>query len=93
MKKLVFELGLLAFCVSVVVFVLQGFDIFDTLGRSFIVFVAVELIGGLILAATATRPAHIPPHDGTVSPSAEAPRETPAGTYQQPSAQPKGGAV
>lgn len=94
MKKIVFDLGVLGFCVAAVVFILQGYDLFETLGRSFIVFVGVELAGtvGLAAANMASRGGHQgmdhqpgmsdPPHDAAAQ-----------GTYQQPNAQPKGGAA
>ena len=94
MRKMIFEIGLLAFCVSAVVFVLQGYGIFDTLGRAFIVFVGVVLTGVVGLAVSAWYAAdggH--PSDG---PSAdEGPRREhhPAATYQQPAAHTKSGAA
>jgi hypothetical protein len=94
MKKIVFDLGLLAFCVAAVVFVLQGYDLFETLGRSFIVFVGVELAGALGLAA-----ANMASHDDRRTHDQhmgmnDAPHEAGStGTYQQPNAQPKGGAA
>jgi hypothetical protein len=94
MKKVVFDLGLLAFCVAAVIFVMQGYDIFETLGRSFIVFVAVELTGTMGLAAADWASREHRRSMDHQSGMPEPPHEAAAqGTYQQPSAQPKGGAA
>jgi hypothetical protein len=50
MNKIIFQLGLLGFFVSCVLFGLQGFSLFDAIGRAFLVFIAV-IFGGAILLA------------------------------------------
>ncbi len=47
MNKLIFQIGILGFCVATVVFGGSGGSILDIVSRSFIVFV------GIVLAATA----------------------------------------
>lgn len=94
MKKIVFDLGLLAFCVAAVVFVLQGYDLFETLGRSFIVFVGVELAGALgLAAANMASQSDKRMHDHAMGTPEDAHTAGSPGTYQQPNAQPKGGAA
>jgi hypothetical protein len=56
MKTVVFELGLLAFFVSAVVFGAQGASLFDVIARAFIVFIGVELAATTVLAMLSTRP-------------------------------------
>jgi hypothetical protein len=51
MNKIIYQIGLLSFFVTSVVFGLQGFSLFDTISRSFIVFIGVELTGTLLLTA------------------------------------------
>jgi hypothetical protein len=94
MRKVIFELGLLAFCVSAVVFVLQGFGIFDTLGRAFIVFIGVVLTGAIGLAVSAWFAADLKQPDGDQLTSDGQRRDAhPAATYQQPAAHSKTGAA
>ena len=52
MTKILFQIGLLAFFVSSVVFGLQGIPIFDTITRAFVVFIGTVLIGALVLILT-----------------------------------------
>jgi hypothetical protein len=47
MNKIIFQIGILGFCVSAVVFGGNGGSVLDIVSRSFIVFI------GIILAATA----------------------------------------
>jgi hypothetical protein len=51
MNKIIYQIGLLSFFVTSVVFGLQGFTLFDTISRAFIVFIGVELTGTLLLTA------------------------------------------
>jgi hypothetical protein len=55
MKTVVFEVGLLGFFVSAVVFVAQGTNLFDTVARAFIVFIGIELAATLVLAMIMSR--------------------------------------
>ena len=62
MTKVMFQVGLLAFFVSAVVFGTQGFALMDMVARSFIVFIAV--IAGQVLVlvvASAMKSAPEPP--------------------------------
>ncbi len=52
MKKAIFEIGMLGFFVSAVVFGMQGFTLFQSISRGFIVFVGIELTVALGLAAS-----------------------------------------
>ncbi len=56
MKTIVFELGLLAFFVSAVVFGAQGASLFDMIARAFIVFIGIELAATTVLAMVSPRP-------------------------------------
>ena len=56
MKTIVFEVGLLAFFVSAVVFGAQGASLFDMIARAFIVFIGIELAATTILALIMARP-------------------------------------
>ena len=49
MAKLIFQIGLLAFFVSVVVFGLQDYPLFDVILRAFIVCVGVILISAVMV--------------------------------------------
>jgi len=49
MTKIVFQVGLLAFCVAAVLFGTQGMPLFDILARGFIVFIAVVTMQVVIL--------------------------------------------
>ena len=51
MNKIIYQIGLLSFFVTSVVFGLQGFSLFDTISRAFIVFIGVVLTGTLLLTA------------------------------------------
>ena len=53
MNKIIIQLGILAFCVSAVVFGTQDMRLIDTVARSFIVFVAVIAVAaGVIIASS-----------------------------------------
>ena len=56
MKTIVFELGLLAFFVSAVVFGAQGASLFDMIARAFIVFIGIELAATTVFAMVSQRP-------------------------------------
>ncbi|MCX7984354.1 MAG: hypothetical protein N3A63_05580 [Bacteroidetes bacterium] len=49
MNKLIFQIGILAFFISIVIFGVQQFSLFDTLARAFIVFITVVLFGILLV--------------------------------------------
>jgi hypothetical protein len=53
MNKTIIQIGILAFCVSAVVFGTQDMRLIDTVARSFIVFVAViAMAAGVIIASS-----------------------------------------
>ena len=56
MKTIVFELGLLAFFVSAVVFGSQGASLFDMIAQAFIVFIGIEIAAAAALAMISPRP-------------------------------------
>ena len=94
MRTIVFDLGLLGFCVGAVVFSLQGYGVFDVLGRAFIVFIGVVLTGVFSLAASAWFASGMDPEDGTADAQTGQRRDaSTAATYQQPAPQAKGGAA
>ena len=67
MKTVVFEVGLLGFFVSAVVFGAQGVNLFDMVARAFIVFIGIELAATLALAMIMSRPPEVSadvPQDG-----------------------------
>lgn len=49
MNKLIFQIGILAFFISAVIFGVQEFSLFDTLARAFIVFIAVVILGIMVM--------------------------------------------
>ena len=51
MNRIIFQFGLLGFCMSVVLFGLEGFKAFDAILRAFVVFVAVVIAGTALLGA------------------------------------------
>ena len=59
MKTVVFELGLLGFFVSAVVFGAQGANLFDMVSRAFIVFIGIELAATLVLAMIISCPPEV----------------------------------
>lgn len=53
MNKVIFQIGLLAFCISFVIFSTQGEDVLQTAQRSFVVFaLVVSGIAVLLFAAS-----------------------------------------
>jgi len=56
MKTIVFEMGLLGFFVSAVIFGAQGVGLFDLIARAFIVFIGIELAGTAVLAMIMSPP-------------------------------------
>jgi uncharacterized MAPEG superfamily protein len=54
MNKIIFEIGLLAFCVASVVYGTQGDTLLDTVARAFIVFMIVVCGLAMLLFAMAT---------------------------------------
>ncbi len=51
MSKIIFQVGLLVFLVSIVFFGIQGFDLLETVSRSFLMFIAVMVTAGILLTA------------------------------------------
>lgn len=49
MNKLVFQIGILAFFISAVIFGVQEFSLFDTLARAFLVFITVVIFGIMVM--------------------------------------------
>jgi hypothetical protein len=58
MNKIIFQLGLLAFCVCVVLFGNQMNSLLDVIVRSFLVFVGVVLFALLAVGASALLSSH-----------------------------------
>lgn len=56
MNKIIFQIGLLAFCVSAVVYAIQEMSFLDVIARSFIVFMVTigVLIGIVFMTSTFT---------------------------------------
>ena len=54
MNKTIFQIGLLAFCVSTVVFATQGISLIETIARSFIVFMVVVCAIAVVLVISST---------------------------------------
>jgi hypothetical protein len=53
MNKIIFQIGLLVFCVSVVVFTILGNDVVDVIARSFIIFIAsIVAMVGIVVATS-----------------------------------------
>jgi hypothetical protein len=53
MNKIIFQIGLLSFCVASVVFSTQGDDLLNIMARSFVVFIVVVCaIAGLLFVAS-----------------------------------------
>ncbi len=72
MNKIIFQIGLLAFCVSSVIFGMQGNNLLETITRAFIVFMVIVCALALILflaslIGTKERPAK----SGTPGPTAD----------------------
>ena len=66
MNKIIFEIGLLAFCVSFVIFGTQGNDLLETVSRAFIVFMVVVCALAMMLFLVSLIGAkERPPHGGT----------------------------
>jgi hypothetical protein len=62
MTKVMFQIGLLAFFVSAVVFGTQGFSVMDMVARAFIVFIAVVAGQVIVLVvASGMKRAPVPP--------------------------------
>lgn len=57
MNKIIFQIGMLAFCVSTVLFSSQGSDLMETVARSFVVFVVTVCALAVLLFAIASIPA------------------------------------
>ncbi len=53
MNKIIFQVGLLAFCVSAVVYAIQEMSFLDVLARSFIIFmVTIGALIGIVFVTT-----------------------------------------
>jgi len=53
MNKIIFQIGMLAFCVAAVVFGTQGLTLMETVARSFIVFIIVVCaLAGMLFASS-----------------------------------------
>jgi SNF family Na+-dependent transporter len=53
MNKIIFQIGLLAFCVSAVVYAIQEMSFLDVLARSFIIFmVTIGALIGIVFVTT-----------------------------------------
>ena len=78
MNKLVFQIGVLVFCVSVVYFGTQGLDVIQMVSRSFMVFMIVVsgmVVVAMVVASTVRNNKHrAQPRD--VSPAATRGRES-----------------
>ncbi len=80
MTKIIFQIGMLAFCVAAVLFGLEHTDLLDIIARSFVVFIAVVgamMIVLLVVANFAEHRAAEPSGDAhaanhTTKPAAEA---------------------
>ncbi len=78
MKKAIFEIGMLGFFVSTVIFGIQGYTLFQSISRGFIVFVGIELTAALALAASSWFATD--PKTGAAPPADQTRREQPAPT-------------
>lgn len=53
MNKIIFQIGLLVFCVSVVIFAVMGNGMMEVLAKSFIVFIAaIVTVVGIVVGAS-----------------------------------------
>lgn len=71
MTKVIFQIGLLSFCVAAVLFALQHTDLLEIVARSFVVFIAVVgamMIILLVVANFAEHRAEEPEHEGHPAP-------------------------
>lgn len=85
MTKVMFQIGLLAFFVSAVIFGTQGLSLMDMVARSFIVFIAVVAGQVLVLVvASAMKSAPKPPVAAQASSRDE---EGSAGEHEPPTTQ------
>ena len=60
-NKIIFQIGILAFCVTAVVLGIQNLSLMETISRSFIVFVGVVLTVALALTASSMFTTKSPP--------------------------------
>ncbi len=77
---------MLAFCVSAVLFGIQGMPLMDMVARSFVVFVAVVagLTMILMVAGTMRRASRVPQNQSGVRDTGEDSRQEPGGASTQP---------
>jgi len=74
MNKIIFQIGMLAFCVAAVVFGTQGLTLMETVARSFIVFIIVVCALALMLFASSMI-ASREREEGGAGPAGAVPRE------------------
>jgi len=85
MNKIIFQIGLLGFCVSAVLFGTQGMSLMETVARAFIVFIAVECAIAVMMLMSSLIMAKDRAEEEGAAP-AGAPRE--AGPARRPTTQP-----
>ncbi|HUI10283.1 MAG TPA: hypothetical protein VL221_08145 [Bacteroidota bacterium] len=74
MNKIIFQIGMLGFCVAAVVFGSQGLTLMETVARSFIVFIIVVCALALMLFASSMIVSH-DREEGEEGPGGSAPPE------------------
>lgn len=53
MNKIIFQIGLLAFCISAVLYATQGLELLEVVAKAFIIFVAtIAVLIGIIFAVS-----------------------------------------
>ncbi|MBP9212785.1 MAG: hypothetical protein KBF97_08280 [Bacteroidetes bacterium] len=69
MNKIIFQVGLLSFCVSVVIFSILGNDMLDVVSKSFIVFIAaiVTMVGIVVAASMLSEKQKTEPENNTAA--------------------------
>lgn len=69
MNKIIFQVGLLSFCVSVVIFSILGNDMLDVVSKSFIVFIAaiVTMVGIIVAASMLSEKQKTEPENNTAA--------------------------
>lgn len=77
MNKIIFEIGMLAFCIASVVFGTQGMGVLEAVARAFIVFVAVVCVAALFLLVASSLAGKAEDREAELL-RAQAPRREPA---------------
>ncbi|NUN69067.1 MAG: hypothetical protein HUU02_05100 [Bacteroidetes bacterium] len=69
MNKIIFQVGLLSFCVSVVIFSTLGNEMLDVVSKSFIVFIAaiVTMVGIIVAASMLSEKPKTEPENNTAA--------------------------